>query len=147
MRCPLVKWLSRVRRIVVPASLLPQWVAELKTFAPALRVFIHHGTKKAASKHLFIYERSRFSMTTFLKGSAEFASADLVLTTYGTLANEFVVHTVPKADVAVTTAPSISIRFSSEATSDDGTPEPLPKSAPLFQYGQWGCVALGVLTE
>ncbi len=54
--------------VVVPASLVENWRREAARFAPALRVFVHHGTARLTAK--------------------EFAGYDLVLTSYGTLARD-----------------------------------------------------------
>ena len=54
--------------VVVPASLVENWRREAARFAPALRVFVHHGAARLTAK--------------------EFAGYDLVLTSYGTLARD-----------------------------------------------------------
>ncbi|MBI3885743.1 MAG: DEAD/DEAH box helicase [Opitutae bacterium] len=54
--------------VVVPASLVENWRREAARFAPTLRVFIHHGASRL--------------------NAAEFATHDLVLTSYGTLARD-----------------------------------------------------------
>ena len=54
--------------VVVPASLVENWRRETARFAPALRVFVHHGSARLAAK--------------------DFAAHDLVLTSYGTLARD-----------------------------------------------------------
>ncbi|SDR74103.1 DEAD/DEAH box helicase [Opitutus sp. GAS368] len=54
--------------VVVPASLVENWRREAARFAPALRVFVHHGGARLAA--------------------GEFAGYDLVLTSYGTLARD-----------------------------------------------------------
>ncbi len=54
--------------VVVPASLVENWRREAARFAPALRVFVHHGTARLTAR--------------------EFAGYDLVLTSYGTLARD-----------------------------------------------------------
>ena len=54
--------------VVVPASLVENWRREAARFAPALRVFVHHGAARLAA--------------------AEFGNHDLVLTSYGTLARD-----------------------------------------------------------
>ena len=51
---------------VVPRSLVFNWVSEAARFAPALRVHVHHGARRA-------------------EPAARLADVDLVLTTYGTL--------------------------------------------------------------
>ncbi|HVU25446.1 MAG TPA: DEAD/DEAH box helicase, partial [Opitutus sp.] len=55
--------------VVCPASLLENWRREAARFAPELRVFIHHGTNRLAT-------------------TADFAAADLVITSYGTLTRD-----------------------------------------------------------
>ncbi len=57
-----------VHLVVVPASLVENWRREAARFAPALRVFVHHGSARLAAK--------------------EFSTYDLVLTSYGTLARD-----------------------------------------------------------
>jgi superfamily II DNA or RNA helicase len=54
--------------VVVPASLVENWRREAARFAPALRVFVHHGGARLTAR--------------------EFAGYDLVLTSYGTLARD-----------------------------------------------------------
>jgi superfamily II DNA or RNA helicase len=55
--------------VVCPASLVENWCREAARFAPALRVFVHHGSQRVAS--------------------AEAAAAhDLLITSYGTLARD-----------------------------------------------------------
>lgn len=54
--------------VVVPASLMENWRREAARFAPRLRTFVHHGTRRLAEK--------------------DFAAHDLVLTSYGTLARD-----------------------------------------------------------
>ena len=54
--------------VVVPASLVENWRRESARFAPALRVFVHHGSARLAAR--------------------DFAAHDLVLTSYGTLARD-----------------------------------------------------------
>jgi superfamily II DNA or RNA helicase len=54
--------------VVVPASLVENWRREAARFAPALKVFVHHGSARLTAK--------------------EFAGYDLVLTSYGTLARD-----------------------------------------------------------
>ncbi len=53
---------------VVPASLMENWRREAARFAPQLRVFVHHVTRRLAEK--------------------DFAGYDLVLTSYGTLTRD-----------------------------------------------------------
>ncbi|MBU2638557.1 MAG: DEAD/DEAH box helicase [Nanoarchaeota archaeon] len=57
--------------IVVPTSLVFNWVNEVKKFAPSLEVYVHHGQ-----------ERLRSIRDILKKG------ADLIITTYGTLRND-----------------------------------------------------------
>lgn len=54
--------------VAVPASLMENWRREAARFAPQLRVFVHHGTRRLAER--------------------DFAGFDLVLTSYGTLARD-----------------------------------------------------------
>ena len=55
--------------VVCPASLLENWRREAARFAPSLRTFVHHGSRRLA-------------------GAEDLARADLVLTSYGTLARD-----------------------------------------------------------
>lgn len=55
--------------VVAPASLLENWRREAARFAPQLRTFVHHGEDRLTS-------------------AADFAQADLVVTSYGTLARD-----------------------------------------------------------
>jgi superfamily II DNA or RNA helicase len=55
--------------VVCPASLVENWRREAARFAPDLRVFVHHGDRRAAS-------------------SADLSRHDLVITSYGTLARD-----------------------------------------------------------
>jgi SNF2 family DNA or RNA helicase len=55
--------------VVCPASLVENWRREAARFAPGLRVFVHHGDRRAAS-------------------SADLSRHDLVITSYGTLARD-----------------------------------------------------------
>jgi superfamily II DNA or RNA helicase len=55
--------------VVAPASLLENWRRETLRFAPALRVFVHHGDHRLAA-------------------AADFAAHDLVITSYGTLTRD-----------------------------------------------------------
>ena len=68
-----------VHLVVVPASLVENWRREAARFAPALRVFIHHGSARLAPK--------------------DFASHDLVLTSYGTLARDVELFEAVEFDV------------------------------------------------
>jgi superfamily II DNA or RNA helicase len=54
--------------VVCPASLVENWRREAVRFAPELRVFVHHGTRRLAAR--------------------DFAAHDLVLTSYGTLSRD-----------------------------------------------------------
>jgi SNF2 family DNA or RNA helicase len=56
--------------VVCPASLVENWRREAARFAPELKVFVHHGTRRLAGR--------------------DFAAHDLVLTSYGTLARDTV---------------------------------------------------------
>ena len=55
--------------VVVPTSLIFNWVQEIRKFAPSLRVYVHHGV-------------GRF------KNLKKVKNIDVVLTTYGTLRND-----------------------------------------------------------
>ncbi len=55
--------------VVCPASLLENWRREAAQFAPQLRVFVHHGERRLAS-------------------AGEFATCDVVITSYGTLTRD-----------------------------------------------------------
>ena len=72
--------------VVCPASLLENWRRESARFAPELRVFVHHGTKRLGSP-------------------ADVAGLNLVITSYGTLAR----------DRALFAGPSFAIVFADEA--------------------------------
>ncbi|HEY5080077.1 MAG TPA: DEAD/DEAH box helicase [Opitutaceae bacterium] len=54
--------------VVCPASLVENWRREAARFAPALRVFVHHGERRL--------------------GAGEFEGWDLVITSYGTLTRD-----------------------------------------------------------
>ncbi len=56
--------------VVCPASLVENWRREAARFAPELKVFVHHGNRRLAGR--------------------DFATYDLVLTSYGTLARDSV---------------------------------------------------------
>ena len=55
--------------VVAPASLLENWRRETLRFAPAQRVFVHHGDHRLAA-------------------AADFAAHDLIITSYGTLTRD-----------------------------------------------------------
>ena len=55
--------------VICPASLLENWRRESARFAPQLRTFVHHSSNR-------------------LESSADFASHDLIITSYGTLARD-----------------------------------------------------------
>jgi len=57
------------RLIVVPASLLENWRREAARFTPQLKSYVHHGNHR-------------------LRSTKDFASHDLVITSYGTLARD-----------------------------------------------------------
>jgi SNF2 family DNA or RNA helicase len=54
--------------VIAPAAVVGNWEAEAATFAPGLRVVIHHGAARASAKTL----------------AGEVADADIVITTYAT---------------------------------------------------------------
>jgi hypothetical protein len=56
--------------IVLPASLIHNWLSEFTRFAPWLRIHIHTGANRQANTRLF-------------------RNFDIILTTYGTLRNDF----------------------------------------------------------
>jgi SNF2 family DNA or RNA helicase len=58
--------------LVCPMSLVGNWQREAATFAPALRVYAHHGAARPRGSEL----------------AARLADADLVVTTYGTLTRD-----------------------------------------------------------
>jgi superfamily II DNA or RNA helicase len=58
-----------VSLVICPASLLENWRREAAKFAPQLRVFVHHGEQR-------------------LTAAADFARADLIITSYGTLTRD-----------------------------------------------------------
>ena len=60
---------SRASLVICPASLLENWRRESARFAPQLRTFVHHSSSR-------------------LESSADFASHDLIITSYGTLARD-----------------------------------------------------------
>jgi hypothetical protein len=60
---------SRASLVICPASLLENWRRESARFAPQLRTFVHHSSNR-------------------LESSADFASHDLIITSYGTLARD-----------------------------------------------------------
>ena len=55
--------------VIAPASLLENWRRETLRFAPALRVFVHHGDHRLVS-------------------AADFVAHDLIITSYGTLTRD-----------------------------------------------------------
>ncbi len=59
----------RASLVVCPASLVENWRREAARFAPALRVFVHHGSRR-------------------LPDPSAVASLDLVITSYGTLTRD-----------------------------------------------------------
>ena len=61
--------ISSASLVVAPASLLENWRRETVRFAPALRVFVHHGDHRLTS-------------------AADFAAHDLIITSYGTLTRD-----------------------------------------------------------
>lgn len=65
--------------IVVPTSLVFNWVNEVNKFAPSLEVYVHHGM-----------DRERGIKSIMKKG------ADLIITTYGTLRNDAEMFKEPK---------------------------------------------------
>jgi SNF2 family DNA or RNA helicase len=68
--------------VIAPASLLGNWRREAARFAPQLRTFVHHGEHRLAS-------------------AAGFASHDLVITSYGTLARDQALFTAVDFATAV----------------------------------------------
>lgn len=54
--------------VVVPTSLVFNWVSEIKKFAPSLKTYVHHGNTRA--------------------DNLEEKDADLIITTYGVLQND-----------------------------------------------------------
>jgi len=58
--------------IVVPTSLLFNWIEEVKKFTPSLKVYLHHGQERLRK----ISEINR-------------KKADLIITSYGTLRNDY----------------------------------------------------------
>jgi superfamily II DNA or RNA helicase len=65
--------------VVCPASLVENWRREAARFTPELKVFVHHGARRLASK--------------------DFAAHDLVLTSYGTLARDSVLFELVEFDL------------------------------------------------
>ena len=65
--------------VACPASLVENWRREAARFTPELKVFVHHGTRRLASK--------------------DFAAHDLVLTSYGTLARDSVLFELVEFDL------------------------------------------------
>jgi superfamily II DNA or RNA helicase len=66
---PTARNASRVSLVACPASLVENWRREAARFAPELRVFVHHGSNRLAD-------------------AKAFASHDLIITSYGTLARD-----------------------------------------------------------
>jgi superfamily II DNA or RNA helicase len=60
---------SHVSLVIAPTSLLENWRREAARFAPQLRVFVHHGAQRLAA-------------------AADFGRADLVISSYGTVARD-----------------------------------------------------------
>jgi superfamily II DNA or RNA helicase len=65
--------------VACPASLVENWRREAERFTPELKVFVHHGARRLASK--------------------DFANYDLVLTSYGTLARDAVLFELVEFDL------------------------------------------------
>ena len=65
--------------VACPASLVENWRREAERFTPDLKVFVHHGTRRLASK--------------------DFATYDLILTSYGTLARDAVLFELVEFDL------------------------------------------------
>jgi superfamily II DNA or RNA helicase len=66
--------------VVVPASLVENWRRETARFAPALRLFVHHGASRLTTRE-------------------HFAAHDLILTSYGTLARDAELFEMARFDV------------------------------------------------
>jgi superfamily II DNA or RNA helicase len=69
--------------VVCPASLMYNWAAELKKFAPHLRYHIHHGAQRSTSA----LERP--------------AGADVIITSYGTLRADIAAFSLMAFDIAI----------------------------------------------
>ncbi len=65
--------------VACPASLVENWRREAARFTPDLKVFVHHGTRRLAEK--------------------DFATYDLILTSYGTLARDAVLFELVEFDL------------------------------------------------
>jgi superfamily II DNA or RNA helicase len=65
--------------VACPASLVENWRREAARFTPELKVFVHHGARRLASK--------------------DFANYDLILTSYGTLARDAVLFELVEFDL------------------------------------------------
>ena len=65
--------------VACPASLVENWRREAARFTPGLKVFVHHGTRRLASK--------------------DFGNHDLILTSYGTLARDKVLFELGEFDL------------------------------------------------
>lgn len=75
--------------VVVPTSVIYNWMDEFKKFAPSIRVGLVHGSKSKRDKVLNDFKRSRgikIEDANFKKKSYE--KYDILLTTYGTLKND-----------------------------------------------------------
>ncbi len=57
--------------VVMPLSLLEQWQNEIESYSD-LRVFVHHGTRKAATASVF--QRTAVVLTTYDRVQAEGAT-------------------------------------------------------------------------
>jgi non-specific serine/threonine protein kinase len=62
----------RTHLLVVPASLIANWQAEIERFAPSLEILVAHGSVQAAKS--------------FAEKPPQLAATDLVITTYGAVA-------------------------------------------------------------
>lgn len=65
--------------VVCPLSVVHNWEAEARRFAPALRTLVHHGSTR---------QRPLDDSQVRLDGIVDEATADLVITTYGLLARD-----------------------------------------------------------
>lgn len=85
--------------VVAPASLLENWRREAARFAPSLRVFVHHAAQR-------------------LSRAVDFASHDVIITSYGTLArDQELFTTVPFAVLIADEAQHIKNRRSQNAAA------------------------------